>query len=794
MSFESLKDDLKNPEDAQNGQKSSYSGFYEFGQFRLYAAKRLLLRHGIVVPLTPKAFDILLLLVSRHGYIVGKDELLRDVWPDTIVEENNLNVNVSLLRKTLGEKPNDHQFIVTVPGKGYQFVSEVRFIRDEEAKSTEVSSSAVSPALASLVANETEPRAVKVIVGQFRGEQEGERLSAKIKRHKTALVMILSGLMISTAAVVYVSHLMNQRSGSNLQAAQRSLSRLTFDAGLQSEPTWSPDGRFIAYSSDKSGNFDIWVQFVGGGDAVQVTHSPAHDWQPDWSPDGSQIVFRSERDGAGLYTVPVLGGHEQKISSFGYRPRWSPDGSQVLFTDMWQGVGLLNFKVKLYVARPGGGEPREVLADFTRDPIGVYSFAWHPDGQRITILRADGFWTTPLQGGAPVKSEIIGDICPAGEFHWARAGDVLYFQGLSQEVKNLWKVEVDSQSLRWRGHPERLTTGAGQDTDIALSPDGRRLAFTTRVEDVQVWSLPFDARNGKLAGEGQPVTAAGIIPWFLDLTRDGKKLVFIAWRTGTQKKELWEKSLADGSERLLTVREYPFFSPRWSRDGTRVAYQLPTWIISDPKVDPATVILPVNRGDELKLTSGKGGDGLPFDWSADGRWVLAGSDLGKPGQNALVLLPVAAAPHAEAEARVVVSDAERMLFEGHFSPDDRWICFNAVGRGGSTVYVVGATGGKWVRITEENGWADKPRWSPDGRAIYYISRRGTGFLNVWKVEFDPLKGEPLGEPIQVTSYQSPAKGIWPDMGPMEMSLSADRLVLPIQEVTGSIWVLDGVDR
>jgi WD40 repeat protein len=401
----------------------------------------------------------------------------------------------------------------------------------------------------------------------------------------------------------------------------------------------------------------------------------------------------------------------------------------------------------------------------------------------------------PLQGGPPVKSEITGDVCAAGEFCWAPTGDALYFQGISpQEVKNLWKVPVDPQSLLSRGKAERLTTGAGPDTVIALSRNGTRLAYTTRVEEVRVWSLPFDARVGKLAGEGQPVTATGIIPSSLDLTRDGQKLVFIALRTGTQKKELWEKSLADGRERLLTVREYPFFSPRWSRDGTRLAYQLPTWILSDPRVDPATVILPVNGGDEQKLTSGKGGDGLPFDWSADGRWVLAGSDLGKPGQNALVLLPVSAAPHAEAEARVVVSDSERMLFEGRFSPDDRWLCFNAVGRGSSTLFVVAASGGKWVRITEENGWADKPRWSPDGRAIYFVSRRGTGFLNVWAVKFDPLKGEPLGEPFQVTTYQSPAKGIWPDIGPMGMSISADRLVLPIMQVTGSIWVLDGVDR
>ncbi len=768
------------------------SRIYEFGPFRLDPAEHLLLRGGEPVSLTPKAFETLVALVERGGHLVEKDELLKEVWPDAFVEEGSLARNIHELRKALGEGPSENVYIETVPKRGYRFVSPVRDLGQEGAEL--ILRRRIRAQITTEEEEEASPQDGTVGTGESAGAALAEKSRAGHPPGSRRRTLLIGGLLIGLVCAAYGAYLIYRGHQTSQRPPQRSLARLTFDPGLQGNPTWSPDGRFIAYDSDRGGNFDIWVRPVGGGDAVQVTKAPAHDWQPDWSPGRSLIAFRSERDGGGLYTVPVLGGHEQKISPFGYRPRWSPDGSQVLFTDMWQGVGLLNFKMKLYVVRPGGGEPREVLADFMRGSSGVYSFAWHPDGQRITVLRGDGFWTVPLQGGTPVKSETIGDVCAAGEFRWAPAGDALYFQGLSQEVKNLWGVAVDPQSLRWRGHPERLTTGTGPDTDIALSPDGLRLAFTTRVEDVRVWSLPFDARAGKLAGAGQPVTAAGIMPWMLDLTRDGQKLVFIAWRTGTQKKELWEKSLADGRERLLTVREYPFFSPRWSRDGTRLAYQLPTWIISDPKVDPATVILPADGGDEQKLTSGKGGDGLPFDWSADGRWVLAGSDGGKPGQSALVLLPVSAAPHAEAEARMVASDPERMLFEGRFSPDDRWLCFNAVGRGGSTVYVVASSGGEWVRITEEDGWADKPRWSPDGRAVYFVSRRGTGFLNVWGVKFDPLKGEPLEEPFQVTSYQSPAEGIWPDTGPMEMSLSADRLVLPIQEVTGSIWVLDNVDR
>ncbi len=99
---------------------------YEFGNFRLCVAKRLLLK-GIdeIVPLMPKAFDTLLYLVRHNGKVIEKDELMREIWADTIVEENNLTQNISILRRVFGEKPGEHRFIVTVPGHGYKFVAEV---------------------------------------------------------------------------------------------------------------------------------------------------------------------------------------------------------------------------------------------------------------------------------------------------------------------------------------------------------------------------------------------------------------------------------------------------------------------------------------------------------------------------------------------------------------------------------------------------------------------------------------------------------------------------------------------
>jgi DNA-binding winged helix-turn-helix (wHTH) protein/tetratricopeptide (TPR) repeat protein len=105
---------------------------YEFGPFRVDAEKETLLRSGDPVPLTPKTFQILLVLVRHSQEIVTKDDLLKAVWPDTFVEEANLSRNIFMLRKALGESPQDHKYILTVPGRGYRLAENVRLVSDRE--------------------------------------------------------------------------------------------------------------------------------------------------------------------------------------------------------------------------------------------------------------------------------------------------------------------------------------------------------------------------------------------------------------------------------------------------------------------------------------------------------------------------------------------------------------------------------------------------------------------------------------------------------------------------------------
>src|SRR5436853_7735098 len=104
---------------------------YEFGPFRIDTAERRLLRDGNPVPLTPKAFEVLLMLVENGGHTVEKDELINRVWADSFVEEGNLKVTVSMLRKALEENASGHHYIETVPRRGYRFVAHVKDLNGE---------------------------------------------------------------------------------------------------------------------------------------------------------------------------------------------------------------------------------------------------------------------------------------------------------------------------------------------------------------------------------------------------------------------------------------------------------------------------------------------------------------------------------------------------------------------------------------------------------------------------------------------------------------------------------------
>src|SRR4029077_13922023 len=170
------------------------SDFYEFGRFRLKSDERVLLRGEEFVPLTPKAFDILLALLENDGRIVRKDDLMKKVWPDTFVEEGNLTQNVSLLRKALGESANGPQFIETVPRRGYRFVAPVN-------RGSENSQDQLVENAAKLPTNRQQTKP---------GIKAGRSISDSglrtfLTRRLSAVALTLLILVIAVACVVYLN-------------------------------------------------------------------------------------------------------------------------------------------------------------------------------------------------------------------------------------------------------------------------------------------------------------------------------------------------------------------------------------------------------------------------------------------------------------------------------------------------------------------------------------------------------------------------------------------------------------
>jgi DNA-binding winged helix-turn-helix (wHTH) protein/TolB-like protein/Flp pilus assembly protein TadD len=174
------------------------SNFYEFGRFRMKLDDRVLLRGDELVPLTPKAFDILLALLEQDGRIVHKDDLMKKVWPNTFVEEGNLTQNVSLLRKALGESANSSQFIETVPRRGYRFVAPV--IRTggngaaspvENAASSQLSNFAALPAQQ----DQTNRRPWNLDFGHW----------TVSSRRVTAIALTAAAVLLTVAGITYLS-------------------------------------------------------------------------------------------------------------------------------------------------------------------------------------------------------------------------------------------------------------------------------------------------------------------------------------------------------------------------------------------------------------------------------------------------------------------------------------------------------------------------------------------------------------------------------------------------------------
>lgn len=734
-----------------------------FGEFELDLPAGELRRNGTRVPLPEQPLRLLEVLVQQPGRVVSRDQLRERLWSaDTFVDfEHGLNAAVKRLRDALGDSADAPRFVETVPKRGYRFIAA------------------------------TEPIAQVV---------EPPSHSSRWRNTSRRAALIMGAAVILGAAAWLLVVNPQPRDPSPLTPPK--LTRLSFEAGVQTDPTFSPDGQTIAYASNESGNFDIWTMPIAGGAATRLTDHPAHDIQPAWSPDGRTILFRSDRDGGGIFAMAPGDRHVTRLTSFGFSPRWSPDGSSFAFTS-----GLFS-SGQAFLAPVGGGPPIEVAQP--HEPKAIQrAMGWHPDG-RLVWLRGHGEhislrWrrggATPVDVPIPVAVRQRFQVQQLGvvdneRLAWSDAR-TLFFIGAANGVVDLWRLAVAPDSLTILEGPVRVTTGTDIERALAVGTAGQ-LVFSATSRTVRAWVFDLDVQGHIVPGAARPVTAESVAAAEPALTYDGKRLVVRIDRTGSgRQSELREIDFDTQKERTLrtidiTVDDVRF--PRYAPDGLKLSYSYRQF--RPGTFRSAVKVLDLRSLEESFVTS-PWSDGTvslenPWGWSHDGATLLVTSTRYRAPLHALVRLPLSAAPRAETRATVMVADPSTNVWQATESPDGRWVAFNqtpsdSVQR--SWLFVMPASGGTPKRFAEGASWDDYPRWSFDGRRIYFISTRD-GSLNVWSVGFDPDTGSASSVPERVTNFDGIAEAVADNIGSTGLSVGDRRLALLLQRRTGGLWLLE----
>jgi eukaryotic-like serine/threonine-protein kinase len=584
------------------------------------------------------------------------------------------------------------------------------------------------------------------------------------------------------------------------------LARFTFDEGLQTDPAVSPDGRFITYASNRAGNFDLYTQPVAGGNAVQITQHPEHDWEPDWSVN-AQIVFRSERDGGGLYVVGPTGGDELRVAAFGERPLWSPDGTKILF-------GRLP-SLKLYTVGLDGVAPR--LCDecyggaygWFGDPSHVATFSTGPVPQyepyfRIVDLesgKADRWRTTRTVADTFSELKLFVLHRPLA---WDPKGNEFIFAGSSGGTSAVWRVEIDRLTRTLTGGPYRIVTMAENATSVTIARDTGAIAFAAASRNPRIMWYSLDPSGHRITGSPVPLVSRDPPPSDADVTPDGSRLVFSVGRPSEPTTQLRMKPLPDGAERTLRISNTAGHEqrqrPRWSADGHSIVFRYvhpypEGGVALHPMLRPQQLrVLNVDTGEESELSTTGPRFVTPGGFSADGRFVVA--SLGQPPPNvqgmSIVLMPLAGAPTADSQMKIVTTHVGKSgLLAPVMSPNGRWIAFEVQDQT-ARIALVGSADGLWTEPQSEGNWRYidpvamyDPRWSADGNLLYFASTRD-GFENIWAVDFDSNSGD-VGKPFQVTEFNGQG-----EVMPLATAMSAAArrgLVVRTAYPTGGIWLV-----
>jgi serine/threonine-protein kinase len=594
--------------------------------------------------------------------------------------------------------------------------------------------------------------------------EEPQALAANSARRTR--VLAFAGL----GALALIFWLTSHRSRPPARASATRLAQITSDEAVEEWPAWSPDGKRLVFSRTEGGYRNLFLKSYPGGEETQLTKGQRDDIQPAWSPDGKTIALvRSNTasgklepsdvlgwyDGGDVWKVDVASGQEALLVSGAFNPSWSPDGAHLAVDAGISGAH------RIWVTDANGRNSRQVTNDSSEVVVHM-SPDWSPDGKRLVFRRLQqqksDIVVVDLATGRTtwVTHDDVVDVNPA----WSPSGRFIYFSSLRGGGLNLWRVAV-SPTGEPRSSPEQLTTGAGDDLEISIAPDGKRLAFSIFRIEADLWRLPIDPVTGRTTGQAEQVIATTRVESRGAWSPDGKTIAFNSDRNGDM--NLWLHSEGE-SDRQITHGPGGDYQPNWSPDGKVLAF----FSSRSGRNDIWTV--QVADGALKRLTSDSGIHINPF-FSPDGKYIAYHED--RDGRFQLWVM------NADGSNQHQLSSDGAA---GHFvrwSADGKSIIFRAEPPGGTQILSVNVETGAATRLPDVAGGAHIS-FSPDHSHILDVK----GHKTVW---ITPMDGS---QPYQIFEFPDPAIRIdYPVWSPDGHYALFDHDA----PHGGDIWLLDGVE-